>query len=150
MRLAALFQFTYMGAPCIYYGDEIGLDGEHDPGCRKCMEWDETKQDRELLGFYQKLIALRHAHPALRAEGTVRFLQAQAGGSQVVMERQSADERILVLFNRSEETAIVELDAGSQPWTELFEGNHRTALDNGVLAIELPAYGYAVMCTEVE
>jgi glycosidase len=149
MKLAALFQFSYMGAPCIYYGDEIGLDGEHDPGCRKCMEWDEAKQDRELLGFYQKLIALRHAHPALRAEGTVRFLQARAGGSQLVMERKSDTERILVLFNRSEETAIVELEAGDQPWTELFEGNHRTAIDQGVLAIELPAYGYAVMRTEL-
>lgn len=39
MRLAALFQFTFMGTPCIYYGDEIGMDGEGDPGCRKCMEW---------------------------------------------------------------------------------------------------------------
>lgn len=65
------------------------------------------------------------------------------------MERKSDTERILVLFNRSEETAIVELEAGDQPWTELFEGNHRTAIDQGVLAIELPAYGYAVMRTEL-
>jgi glycosidase len=30
--------FSMLGSPCIYYGDEIGIDGPHDPGCRKCME----------------------------------------------------------------------------------------------------------------
>ncbi|EAM8910510.1 DUF3459 domain-containing protein, partial [Salmonella enterica] len=149
MKLAALFQFSYMGAPCIYYGDEIGLDGDHDPGCRKCMEWDEAKQDRELFTFYQKLIALRHAHPALRAEGSIRFLQAREGGSQLVMERQDDKERILILFNRSEETAIVELEAGTGDWTELFGENYRTAKEKGILAVELPAYGYAVLSTDI-
>ncbi|MBM6384256.1 MAG: alpha-glycosidase [Paenibacillus sp.] len=149
MKLAALFQFTYLGTPCIYYGDEIGLDGDHDPGCRKCMEWDEAKQDRELFTFYQQLIALRHAHPALRAEGHVRFLQARPEGSQLILERQSEDERILVLFNRSEETAIIEFEAGAAEWTELLDGNHRTARDGDVLAVELPAYGYAVLSTDI-
>ncbi|MEO2205816.1 alpha-glycosidase [Paenibacillus pabuli] len=149
MKLAALFQFTYLGTPCIYYGDEIGLDGDQDPGCRKCMEWDEAKQDRELFTFYQQLIALRHAHPALRAEGHVRFLQARPEGSQLILERQSEDERILVLFNRSEETAIIEFEGGAGEWTELLDGNHRTARDGDVLAVELPAYGYAVLSTEI-
>lgn len=149
MKLAALFQFTYLGTPCIYYGDEIGLDGDQDPGCRKCMEWDEAKQDRELFTFYQQLIALRHAHPALRAEGHVRFLQARPEGSQLVLERQSEDERILVLFNRSEETAIIEFEGGAGEWTELLDGNHRTAKDGDVLAVELPAYGYAVLSTDI-
>ncbi|WP_337034959.1 alpha-glycosidase [Paenibacillus illinoisensis] len=149
MKLAALFQFTYLGTPCIYYGDEIGLDGDHDPGCRKCMEWDEAKQDRELFTFYQQLIALRHAHPALRAEGHVRFLQARPEGSQLILERQSEDERILVLFNRSEETAIIEFEGGAGEWTELLDGNHRTAKDGDVLAVELPAYGYAVLSTDI-
>lgn len=149
MKLAALFQFTYLGTPCIYYGDEIGLDGDHDPGCRKCMEWDEAKQDRELFTFYQQLIALRHAHPALRAEGHVRFLQARPEGSQLILERQSEDERILILFNRSEETAIIEFEGGAGEWTELLDGNHRTAKDGDVLAVELPAYGYAVLSTDI-
>ncbi|MCE5169401.1 hypothetical protein LQV63_08755 [Paenibacillus profundus] len=34
MKLAALFQLTFMGTPCIYYGDEVRLDREHDLGCR--------------------------------------------------------------------------------------------------------------------
>lgn len=41
LKLAIAFQFTYIGTPYIYYGDEIGLDGGHDPYCRRCMIWDE-------------------------------------------------------------------------------------------------------------
>ena len=57
MKLAALFQFTYMGTPCIYYGDEVGLDGGPDPDCRKCMEWRPEHQDQDLFDFYRKLIS---------------------------------------------------------------------------------------------
>ena len=34
VKLAALLTFTFPGAPCVYYGDEIGLDGAHDPASR--------------------------------------------------------------------------------------------------------------------
>jgi neopullulanase len=40
LKLAWLFLFSYPGAPCIYYGDEIGVDGEHDPDCRKSFPWE--------------------------------------------------------------------------------------------------------------
>lgn len=51
LKLTVVFLFTFMGTPCIYYGDEIGLTGYEDPDCRKCMEWDQGKQDRELYDF---------------------------------------------------------------------------------------------------
>ena len=40
LKLAWLFMFTIPGAPCIYYGDEIGVDGGHDPECRKSFPWE--------------------------------------------------------------------------------------------------------------
>jgi len=43
MKLALLFQFTYVGAPSIYYGDEIGLTGDKDPDCRRAFPWDEQQ-----------------------------------------------------------------------------------------------------------
>lgn len=49
LKLLYVFQFSFTGTPCIYYGDEIGLTGGDDPGCRKCMEWDSTKQDLDLF-----------------------------------------------------------------------------------------------------
>ena len=66
LKMAFLFMFAYPGAPCVYYGDEIGLDGEHDPDCRKSFPWDENKWDRTLLAQVKELIALRKQNPALR------------------------------------------------------------------------------------
>ncbi|MEW6296603.1 MAG: glycoside hydrolase family 13 protein [Thermodesulfobacteriota bacterium] len=66
LQLALLFLFAYPGAPCIYYGDEIGLTGRHDPDCRKTFPWDPASWDHELLAFVKQCVALRHAHPALR------------------------------------------------------------------------------------
>src|SRR5699024_639044 len=64
VKLLYLFQMTFIGAPCIYYGDEIGMTGENDPGCRACMIWDETEQNIDLFHYVQALIRLRKSHPA--------------------------------------------------------------------------------------
>lgn len=66
LKLAWLFMFTYPGAPCIYYGDEIGMDGKHDPNCRKSFPWEEDRWDKNLLDYAKELIALRKKNPALR------------------------------------------------------------------------------------
>ena len=66
LKLAWLFLFAYPGAPCIYYGDEIGLDGQHDPDCRKSFPWDESRWDKDLQAYVKKLAALRSQTPALR------------------------------------------------------------------------------------
>ena len=70
LRLATLIQMTMPGAPSIYYGDEIGMSGEQDPGCRGAFPWqDEAAWDRELLAFISGAIALRNDHPVLRRGG---------------------------------------------------------------------------------
>ncbi|MGM1022074.1 MAG: alpha-glycosidase [Bacillota bacterium] len=144
MRLAALFQFTYMGAPCIYYGDEIGLDGDADPDCRKCMEWNPDKQDRELFDFYCKLIALRKEHPALRAAGSLTFLEAEPEGTSLAYERRSEEEVLLVLLNRSGKSHVFELDIPEQEWELAFGESQWSAGAKGFRA-ELPPYGYALL-----
>ena len=78
LQLALLFLFTSPGAPCLYYGDEIGLPGRHDPDCRRAFPWDPARWDHELLAFVKKCIALRHAHPALR-RGSYTRLYADKG-----------------------------------------------------------------------
>ena len=66
MELAVLLQMTYVGAPMIYYGDEIGMTGGRDPGCRKTMVWDTTQWNMEIYRWYRRLIALRNSSVALR------------------------------------------------------------------------------------
>nr|WP_306301399.1 alpha-amylase family glycosyl hydrolase [Thalassobacillus sp. C254] len=65
LEILYVMLFTAPGTPCIYYGDEIGITGDQDPGCRKCMVWEEEEQDRELFTFIQSLIQLRTENPAL-------------------------------------------------------------------------------------
>ena len=67
-KLAYLFMFTQVGSPCIYYGGEIGMDGNRGWGQeanRKCMVWDESEQDMDFKAFIQSLIVLRKNHPQL-------------------------------------------------------------------------------------
>ncbi|MGI6768939.1 MAG: glycoside hydrolase family 13 protein [Bacilli bacterium] len=63
LKLAYVFLFAFTGSPSIFYGDEIGLTGAHDPDCRRCMIWDEKEQDLELLSFFKKLIQIRKTNP---------------------------------------------------------------------------------------
>lgn len=61
-KLAYLFMFMQAGAPCIYYGDEIGMSGVQTKDCegqRECMIWDEDRQDKDILEFMKKIINLR-------------------------------------------------------------------------------------------
>ena len=76
LRLAMLIQMTLPGAPCVYYGDEIGLEGREDPDCRRGYPWDPARQDGALRAFVSGLIALRKSEPALR-RGRFRVLEAE-------------------------------------------------------------------------
>lgn len=73
MLPAIVFQMTYPGAPMVYYGDEIGMRGDKDPGCRGTMIWDKSKQDQGLHRLYQHLIRIRKGNVPLR-RGNMRWL----------------------------------------------------------------------------
>ena len=108
-RLATLFQMTYVGAPSIYYGDEIGLAGGHDPFNRAAFPWDESAWDHALLHDLQRWIAFRKARPALR-RGSYRTLFAE--GDVHAHLRQLGDESIVVALNASRGTRRIDLPLG--------------------------------------
>ncbi len=104
LKLAWLTLFTYPGAPCIYYGDEIGLDGGHDPECRRSFPWDESRWDRDLLAYLKACIALRKLHPALR-HGDYQTIHA--AGDVYIFVRRDEREALIVAMNASTSTATV-------------------------------------------
>jgi cyclomaltodextrinase / maltogenic alpha-amylase / neopullulanase len=107
LRLATLFQMTYPGAPSIYYGDEIGLTGGHDPLNRGAFPWDDGDSwDRELLHDFQRFIALRKAHPALR-RGSFAFLAAE--GDAIAYARRLGSETVLVAINTSSNSRRIDV-----------------------------------------
>ncbi|MGD1904260.1 MAG: glycoside hydrolase family 13 protein [Geitlerinemataceae cyanobacterium] len=106
--IALFLMFTFPGAPCIYYGDEVGLAGAHDPDCRRSFPPEEA-WDRDLLEMCRTLIALRRQHSALR---TGEYQTAIARGSVYGFVRRDADGAFLGLANVGMEpvsVAIAEL-----------------------------------------
>jgi neopullulanase len=120
LRLATLFQMTYPGAPSIYYGDEIGLVGGHDPLNRGAFPWESSAWDTGLLHEFQRLIALRKARPALR-RGSYTCLYAE--GDVHVHLRRLGDEAVVVALNTARSTRRVDIPVGEtlEPGTVLDE-----------------------------
>lgn len=104
LRLATLFQMSYPGAPCIYYGDEIGLGGGKDPDSRRSFPWDKSRWNSSLQTFFKKAIDARHDHPALR-RGSFDPIYAQ--GPLFIFGRQDKEEKMVVVLNTSNETVTV-------------------------------------------
>jgi neopullulanase len=105
-RLATLFQMTYPGAPSIYYGDEVGMEGRHDPANRGAFPWDEGLWDQDLLDFVRRCIALRMEHAVLR-EGELTWLFASH--DLVAYARRLEDDVLLVVINASRKPATVDI-----------------------------------------
>jgi neopullulanase len=117
LRLATLLQATLPGAPCIYYGDEIGLTGGNDPANRGAFPWDESRWDRDLRTFVRSVLRLRSSTPALRHGSTTTVA---ASGSAMAFERRFGDERLIVVAHPGTdpmtlEIAVPDLDSG---WLE--------------------------------
>ncbi|WP_039056270.1 maltodextrin glucosidase [Enterobacter sp. Bisph1] len=104
LPLAVVWLFCWPGTPCIYYGDEVGLDGANDPFCRKPFPWDKTRQDGKLLALYQRMAKLRSRSQALRYGGC---LVIYAQGNVLVFLRVYRQQRTLVAINRGEACEVV-------------------------------------------
>lgn len=116
-RLVALVQMTYIGAPMIYYGDEVGMWGADDPTCRKPMLWEDLQPYEkpeenhvmpEQLEHYRRAIALRNAHPALRT-GAFRTLLADPRADVWAFLRSDENEQLIVCLNASDVGARVRI-----------------------------------------
>ena len=106
LKQALLFLLTYPGAPCIYYGDEVGVDGRHDPECRKSFPWEEERWDADLLAYTKACVKLRRDHPSLRGGS---FQRVHAEGQVYVFARTFEREQVLVAINAGDAAAQVEV-----------------------------------------
>ncbi|MEO3944130.1 alpha-glycosidase [Gorillibacterium sp. CAU 1737] len=153
MKAAVALLFTHPGVPCIFYGDEVGLTGGEDPGCRQCMEWDKSKQDLDLFRFYQAIIRFRKEHPALRT-GKLRFLLREPGSPIIAYERELDGEHIVVAVNASKKEASLSLPIGEGRWVDWLTGEEAgvsakekpaASGKKKAVALTLPAYGFSIL-----
>ena len=166
MRLITLLQMSYVGAPMIYYGDEVGMWGADDPTCRKPMLWkdlepyakpDENHVMEDHLAWFRKIIKLRNDHPVL-CTGAFQTLLVDDAADVWVFARHDENEQVIVALNASEEGAKVKVPLpadASKKWDVIFsgggaeiqyagEGLEFTVIDNK-LEIHVPALGGTVL-----
>ena len=101
LYMAAVIQFTVYGVPSVFYGDEAGLEGYHDPFCRRTYPW--GKEDKEVLSLYKKLGKIRRENEEL-VNGDFSLLESEGGF--IAYRRGSAKENLIVAVNRGEEDRI--------------------------------------------
>ncbi len=107
LKLVVLWHMTFPGVPCIYYGDEAGLEGYSDPLNRRTYPWGQEQQD--LLSWYKLLVGIRRQYPVLQtgewlpllAEGDVYGYVRRIKDGQDVFGELAADNVAVVVFNRS-------------------------------------------------
>ncbi len=122
VRLIALLQMTYVGAPMIYYGDEVGMWGADDPTNRQPMIWKdlgpydnshEVYFDDDHFGYYKAAVALRKRFAALRT-GTFRtILKDDEQDLWVFLREAPGEETVLVALNASDDVVSFDLPASS-------------------------------------
>lgn len=112
VRQAMLLQFTYPGAPMIYYGDEFGMTGGKDPGCRGTMVWDREHQDSTMYRYVQSVVALRHSHPVW-SRGDIRTLVVDDDRRVYAFERTGMGVRGVVVINDGKERTSVRIPSST-------------------------------------
>ncbi|MGX5609226.1 glycoside hydrolase family 13 protein [Bacillus cereus] len=136
LKLLFLYQLMFSGSPCIYYGDEIGMDGENDPGCRKCMIWEKEKQDTELFKFVQSLIKLRNETPSLYTGDIVHHPHNDV----LVFEKRYKDEKIFIIINPT--NTGKEISFKHHHLTQILSNSDNNT--NSQRILEVPPYGYYI------
>jgi glycosidase len=141
-KLAFLFQMAFPGAPAVYYGDEIGMQGEKDPDSRRAFPWQKNNWDQELYQWVKRLIALRKQTPSLRRGEYVRLV---AEGNIYVFSRTLGEDCVVVAVNASGQSQQIEVPYKRLNWVEgrtvqsLIDGQ-KFIVTGGKLKIDLPPW----------
>jgi glycosidase len=136
-KLLLVHQFTFVGAPHIWNGDEVGMWGADDPDCRKPVLWDDiqyedekanydpakfrpvdiVRPDTALFAFYKRLSLMRKENPAL-VYGDLNFMVADDQKMLLAYSRRFKNEEIIAVFNRSDKQQTVALkDLKNMPYS---------------------------------
>ena len=138
---AQTLQFTLPGAPCIYYGVEVGMKGGDDPGMRAPMRWDLVTDGNEERQRILRLIKIRKGNPALKY-GSTRFLDSE---ELLAFCRFTDDSReaMVIVANPSDKEITEVISPGISTWlhfTPLEDqlSDYVTASHSGLVHVTVP------------
>lgn len=142
-ELAMIFQFTYIGTPTIYYGDEYGMHGANDPDDRRTFDWSKATPSDPGVALAHRLISIRHAYPALRS-GSFMTLITDDAANVYAYARFDANDRIAVVLNAAASAHTVTVPVwklsvtNGSTLTDLLSGIAHT-VRNGNVTVTIPA-----------
>ncbi|MGN0350089.1 MAG: alpha-amylase family glycosyl hydrolase [Roseburia sp.] len=147
--LVAFLQFTYAGAPTIYYGDEIGMVGADDPDDRRAFTWGQG--NKELVTWYATLAEIRSSYTALRT-GTVEPFDCNSNVIGYV--RRDESDSLIVLANNSQEAQEVTLNLGeleieTESLTDVITGSTYEVTGNE-LTVRVPALNGLILAEQAK
>jgi len=159
-KLMALFQYTFPGAPMVYYGDEVGMWGANDPDCRKPMIWNELNYadevfnwdgsrranpdkvyvEQDLFNYYKKLGELHHKQ--VFKTGSVGTLKAVNRNSVYVYVCELENDVAIVVLNNSERKQVISFTTNfSNTFTDYFTGKVINGINREISVIVEPKSG---------
>lgn len=140
MRQASLFLMAYVGVPCLYYGTEVGLEGENDPDNRRTFPWERIETSK-WLPYFKQMLEIRHQHKSLQS-GDILFLDVE---EQLVFARSLGEEKLITVLNTKADSAEIRIPV----WQLGIESVEATSvltdssfkIENGELVAELEGKG---------
>ena len=147
-RLVMGMLMTMPGVPCLFYGDEIGMQGHGDPFCRKCFPWDnvdEIDPQSEMRNCVKTLIKLRNSSEAF---STGEIKEIYAIGNVYAYTRECDDEKYVMIANFSSEHTQIRLDTARFGITKMDkvypEGEDKHNSDAGIFFVQIPPQSFMV------
>ncbi|MEO5952650.1 MAG: alpha-amylase family glycosyl hydrolase, partial [Chloroflexia bacterium] len=137
VKLAAALQFAYPGAPTVYSGTEVGVEGDDAEDGRRPFPWGH--EDQELLSYYKTAIHARRNSPAL-SKGDVTTVWVDDKGGYG-FQRTYRGDTVIALFNNSDSplTATIALpDSTSGEWKDLLGNRPNAKAVSGTITVTLP------------
>lgn len=150
--MGAVVQFAWAGTPSVYYGEELGMEGERDPDNRRGMVWSLARPDNPMLQLYRKLIAARRSTPVLQSGAPVP-LEADDAKSTASFARVLGDDLAVAIVNRSDAATEVSVPLLKVPvrtfkgkqFQDVLSGRRYSPSARGSLSITLEAKGSALL-----
>ncbi|HHX57890.1 MAG TPA: glycoside hydrolase family 13 protein [Clostridiales bacterium] len=147
LKCAMVLQFFLPGVPCVYYGDESGMQGYKDPFNRQCYNWGH--EDKELIDFTKKLIEIRKSSKVF-LDGKLIFLTLDENVLVFARARSERQKAVVIFLNRSDSVQTITRDKliiSKYKRFDMLHGDHKDEIEDDLIV--LPPYGYAAVKVEL-